>query len=124
LCKSQSLQHTGHLAAAGISVLQFKLMGETGVIGQHLIQFSSRQGFHLMLQRADLLLQDWKSTRLNSSHVSISYAVFCLKKITHGYAVGKADQDECGTRKRREAAAALKSGPVKDDIVSDDVHAR
>src|SRR5437868_9108384 len=27
-----------------------------------------------------LLLKDRKSTRLNSSHVSISYAVFCLKK--------------------------------------------
>src|SRR5699024_12809886 len=27
--------------------------------------------------------QDRKSTRLNSSHVSISYAVFCLKKKTH-----------------------------------------
>src|SRR5438874_7096033 len=26
------------------------------------------------------LLQDRKSTRLNSSHVEISYAVFCLKK--------------------------------------------
>src|SRR5699024_11963939 len=26
------------------------------------------------------LSQDRKSTRLNSSHVSISYAVFCLKK--------------------------------------------
>src|SRR5207249_8872436 len=26
------------------------------------------------------LLEDRKSTRLNSSHVSISYAVFCLKK--------------------------------------------
>src|SRR5690606_41685012 len=26
--------------------------------------------------------QDRKSTRLNSSHVKISYAVFCLKKIT------------------------------------------
>src|SRR5699024_12379038 len=26
--------------------------------------------------------QDRKSTRLNSSHVSISYAVFCLKKTT------------------------------------------
>src|SRR5437868_9986937 len=26
--------------------------------------------------------QDRKSTRLNSSHVSISYAVFCLKKKT------------------------------------------
>src|SRR5438067_4085652 len=28
----------------------------------------------------ELVLQDRKSTRLNSSHVSISYAVFCLKK--------------------------------------------
>src|SRR5690242_21219251 len=28
------------------------------------------------------LLQDRKSTRLNSSHMSISYAVFCLKKKT------------------------------------------
>src|SRR5437868_9444648 len=28
------------------------------------------------------LLPDRKSTRLNSSHVSISYAVFCLKKKT------------------------------------------
>src|SRR5207249_10059817 len=28
----------------------------------------------------DLHLRDRKSTRLNSSHVSISYAVFCLKK--------------------------------------------
>src|SRR5699024_12545250 len=27
-----------------------------------------------------LFLSDRKSTRLNSSHVSISYAVFCLKK--------------------------------------------
>src|SRR5699024_12581327 len=26
------------------------------------------------------ILEDRKSTRLNSSHVSISYAVFCLKK--------------------------------------------
>src|SRR5207253_7762699 len=29
---------------------------------------------------ADLQAQDRKSTRLNSSHVAISYAVFCLKK--------------------------------------------
>src|SRR5690554_6990524 len=28
----------------------------------------------------DLMVQDRKSTRLNSSHVRISYAVFCLKK--------------------------------------------
>src|SRR5437868_10305164 len=30
------------------------------------------------------LRSDRKSTRLNSSHVSISYAVFCLKKKTPG----------------------------------------
>src|SRR5207249_7604866 len=30
--------------------------------------------------RPALRLQDRKSTRLNSSHASISYAVFCLKK--------------------------------------------
>src|SRR5699024_12745426 len=32
------------------------------------------------LTTADLCAGDRKSTRLNSSHVSISYAVFCLKK--------------------------------------------
>src|SRR5690625_6508059 len=32
---------------------------------------------------ARLVLQDRKSTRLNSSHVAISYAVFCLKKKTY-----------------------------------------
>src|SRR3712207_8310942 len=35
--------------------------------------------------REELLdcLADRKSTRLNSSHANISYAVFCLKKKTH-----------------------------------------
>src|SRR5256885_16925484 len=31
-------------------------------------------------QRQNVRLQDRKSTRLNSSHLVISYAVFCLKK--------------------------------------------
>src|SRR5699024_11836441 len=31
--------------------------------------------------------QDRKSTRLNSSHVSISYAVFCLKKKRNIYSI-------------------------------------
>src|SRR5438477_3733454 len=34
----------------------------------------------LLQQRNSLPAQDRKSTRLNSSHMSISYAVFCLKK--------------------------------------------
>src|SRR5690349_22405564 len=35
--------------------------------------------------RTDLADQDRKSTRLNSSHVEISYAVFCLKKKKNKY---------------------------------------
>jgi len=31
----------------------------------------------------ELIAQDRKSTRLNSSHITISYAVFCLKKKTN-----------------------------------------
>src|SRR5690242_21397513 len=34
----------------------------------------NRDGIH------HLVVEDRKSTRLNSSHMSISYAVFCLKK--------------------------------------------
>src|SRR2546426_7176098 len=34
---------------------------------------------------ADLYLADRKSTRLNSSHLVISYAVFCLKKKKKNY---------------------------------------
>src|SRR5699024_11937311 len=33
-----------------------------------------------VLKQLDNIHSDRKSTRLNSSHVSISYAVFCLKK--------------------------------------------
>src|SRR5699024_11855430 len=33
-----------------------------------------------ILAMTSLIIADRKSTRLNSSHVSISYAVFCLKK--------------------------------------------
>src|SRR5690625_6129427 len=39
---------------------------------------NSRPGRDLL--RLLTLLEDRKSTRLNSSHVAISYAVFCLKK--------------------------------------------
>src|SRR5690625_6429636 len=35
------------------------------------------------------LLADRKSTRLNSSHVAISYAVFCLKKKNKKHRVNK-----------------------------------
>src|SRR3712207_7845791 len=39
-----------------------------------------RQGRQRASKRVAVLLLDRKSTRLNSSHANISYAVFCLKK--------------------------------------------
>src|SRR5690625_5744665 len=39
-----------------------------------------------VLNRRLKKIQDRKSTRLNSSHVAISYAVFCLKKKKRNYA--------------------------------------
>src|SRR2546430_10069447 len=46
----------------------------------------ANHGFRLLfsepLDRAEADAQDRKSTRLNSSHSQISYAVFCLKKKT------------------------------------------
>src|SRR5690625_6645152 len=39
-----------------------------------------RQNRAAIEQEANQVILDRKSTRLNSSHVAISYAVFCLKK--------------------------------------------
>src|SRR5699024_12635091 len=54
----------------------------TAAISRHLFFIPSPplSMFHEREQR--FIGQDRKSTRLNSSHVSISYAVFCLKKKT------------------------------------------
>src|SRR5699024_11757879 len=57
----------------------------------HVFNFAIRQTLEehimkLLYEKINLFehvigeLEDRKSTRLNSSHVSISYAVFCLKK--------------------------------------------
>src|SRR2546430_9891683 len=43
-----------------------------------LIELASRPTFCRL--NCDLFVRDRKSTRLNSSHSQISYAVFCLKK--------------------------------------------
>src|SRR5438445_3788646 len=42
--------------------------------------YGLRQCFPLLLSTSSLRSIDRKSTRLNSSHANISYAVFCLKK--------------------------------------------
>src|SRR5690349_24208539 len=54
---------------------------------------------------------DRKSTRLNSSHVEISYAVFCLKKKT-----GAADVCEDGAL-LRDAFRAQRDYLAHDDVI-------
>src|SRR5207249_10225181 len=49
-------------------------------VGEFDAQCSRRDGCFLDRVGASVTTGDRKSTRLNSSHVSISYAVFCLKK--------------------------------------------
>src|SRR5699024_11285165 len=46
-------------------------------------RYSSADTKAVMIPRNIPSAPDRKSTRLNSSHVSISYAVFCLKKKTY-----------------------------------------
>src|SRR5256885_12538033 len=50
--------------------------------GVHLVDWDGyvANPFVALTLRAPALLRDRKSTRLNSSHLVISYAVFCLKK--------------------------------------------
>src|SRR2546426_2829162 len=55
---------------------------QRGVAGFHVVLVGKAQDHLLAFGVADDALQDAdrKSTRLNSSHLVISYAVFCLKK--------------------------------------------
>src|SRR3712207_8100133 len=47
----------------------------------HALPAHDRLGaLRLLLRRARFVRRDRKSTRLNSSHANISYAVFCFKK--------------------------------------------
>src|SRR5689334_24802561 len=53
----------------------------TGVVGQVESYLGERTGLQQTVVITGMEFdQDRKSTRLNSSHSSISYAVFCLKK--------------------------------------------
>src|SRR5436190_11128234 len=54
-----------------------EVVGDRGVLRADL---RASIGDRLVGQRARLVPLDRKSTRLNSSHTVISYAVFCLKK--------------------------------------------
>src|SRR3712207_8857400 len=54
-----------------------------GVVGGHAVVAEVDAERGVVVDRVAHQLVDRKSTRLNSSHANISYAVFCLKKKTH-----------------------------------------
>src|SRR5256885_5267344 len=60
------------------------VLGVTVVVGEQVEPTAHAEGgFKVVGQLLDDgLVRDRKSTRLNSSHLVISYAVFCLKKKT------------------------------------------
>src|SRR3954449_9470783 len=59
-------------------LLRFGNAAEPGGEEEHTSELQSHS--HLVCRSSDVCSSDRKSTRLNSSHTLISYAVFCLKK--------------------------------------------
>src|SRR5262245_64564084 len=53
---------------------------DAGVLARHKVIMNRYLGASDVMTRRPNLNSDRKSTRLNSSHLGISYAVFCLKK--------------------------------------------
>src|SRR3712207_5695455 len=54
-----------------------------GALAQAVVADIEGSPLNLIEALADRIARDRKSTRLNSSHANISYAVFCLKKKKH-----------------------------------------
>src|SRR5690606_40950615 len=65
----------GHPVACAAAIANLDIMLEEDLPGR-----AKEMGAYLMGELQAALGEDRKSTRLNSSHVKISYAVFCWKK--------------------------------------------
>src|SRR5256885_13290982 len=78
LFRSRKRNHIGKCALRKLADFAGQAQGPRAVERRHLDDPSRRQPRRAGGQR--LHLRDRKSTRLNSSHLVISYAVFCLKK--------------------------------------------
>src|SRR5690625_2849448 len=57
-----------------------ELIRKTAAVANYLKQAGVKRGDRVVAYMPNITETDRKSTRLNSSHVAISYAVFCLKK--------------------------------------------
>src|SRR5699024_11362711 len=77
--RNVALTRIGHAQCAMNKEFNGRVRGLVNRADLLKIQFSRQHNLREANIREELRL-DRKSTRLNSSHVSISYAVFCLKK--------------------------------------------
>src|SRR3712207_8244320 len=80
-----TLFRSGHQAELGPLRMQRlrtrgRVVARRGEPGHRLLQHLDRQALAAEPVARRLERRDRKSTRLNSSHANISYAVFCLKK--------------------------------------------
>src|SRR5256885_7357927 len=74
----------------------------------------------------DALNRDRKSTRLNSSHLVISYAVFCLKKKNKQFTLSLAtisSGSHCTSTRRQPASRAASSRTIAGSMLTVTVHA-
>src|SRR2546427_2877638 len=76
LFRSNGVGHIAHRALAMQGLAHARVVQRVG----EAFAPAFHQGLQVRLEMIELLEQDRKSTRLNSSHSQISYAVFCLKK--------------------------------------------
>src|SRR5207302_8858792 len=56
------------------------VFGSSAFVSDDILELAQRLNSDLTVANVEVVHKDRKSTRLNSSHVKISYAVFCLKK--------------------------------------------
>src|SRR5690625_7513252 len=74
--RSSDLAFEGQIGQAAYSASKGGVVGMTLPLAREF----ARIGVRVNTIAPGIFLTDRKSTRLNSSHVAISYAVFCLKK--------------------------------------------
>src|SRR3712207_8543169 len=82
----RSIRGNSEIAVRMIKKLSERLSEADAQIENLLLSDPSSRVVHHLLQQCQTRGQDRKSTRLNSSHANISYAVFCLKKKKHSFA--------------------------------------
>src|SRR3712207_8691202 len=87
--KTDGNNSSGNVLKASLTRKDVVLLSENQIERPNAPAFSDEKGLETVYVPADLgmhylamakALEDRKSTRLNSSHANISYAVFCLKK--------------------------------------------